>query len=496
MQDSYILEVKHLSKSFLGVVALNDISLAVCPGEVHAVIGENGAGKSTMMNIIMGDLKKDTGEIYFKGKEVNFHSPADAIATGISMIHQEISLVPTLTVAENIWLHREDAFMTGCFINKKAREKATTELLNKMGIDIRANELVSNLTVAQSQLIELARAISSNAEVVIMDEPTSSLSDKETKILFKVMQDLKTQGIAIIFITHKIEELLAVSDRVSVYRDGCYIGTRKCSETDKDSLISMIIGRDLTEQYPTFHAKIGRTLLEVEHLSGKGYNDISFAVKAGEIIGFSGLVGAGRSEIMRGIFGIDPVESGQIKVDGQVVHIHSPKDAVKLGMAMVTEDRRDMGIIKTASVKDNISVANISQYCSKLGMVNMEKEKQAVSQMVKDLSLKTANLDLLITSLSGGNQQKAIIGRWLLTEPKILILDEPTRGIDVGAKAELYAIMGKLAEQGMAIIMVSSEMPEILGMSNRIFVIRNGQIVLECQGSEATQDLLGKHALG
>ena len=496
MQDSYILEVKHLSKSFLGVVALNDISLAVCPGEVHAVIGENGAGKSTMMNIIMGDLKKDTGEIYFKGKEVNFHSPADAIATGISMIHQEISLVPTLTVAENIWLHREDAFMTGCFINEKAREKATTELLNKMGIDIRANELISNLTVAQSQLIELARAISSNAEVVIMDEPTSSLSDKETKILFKVMQDLKTQGIAIIFITHKIEELLAVSDRVSVYRDGCYIGTRKCSETDKDSLISMIIGRDLTEQYPTFHAKIGRILLEVEHLSGKGYNDISFSVKAGEIIGFSGLVGAGRSEIMRGIFGIDPVESGQIKVDGQVVHIHSPKDAVKLGMAMVTEDRRDMGIIKTASVKDNMSVANISQYCSKLGMVNMEKEKQAVSQMVKNLSLKTANLDLLITSLSGGNQQKAIIGRWLLTEPKILILDEPTRGIDVGAKAELYAIMGKLAEQGMAVIMVSSEMPEILGMSNRVFVIRNGQIVLECQGSEATQDLLGKHALG
>lgn len=498
MQDEkYILEVKGLYKSFLGVMALKDVSLQVLPGEVHAVIGENGAGKSTMMNIIMGDLKKDAGEILFKGEKVEFHSPADAISAGISMIHQEISLVPTLSVAENIWLHREDQFMNGAFINFNKREQATKQLLEILGLgNIKPYEPVSALTVAQSQMVELARAISCNAEVIIMDEPTSSLSEKEINLLFKVIRELKSKGIAIIFITHKIEELLEISDRVSVYRDGCYIGTKNCAETDPDNLISMIIGRKLTEQYPDFQSKIGDPVLETEGLTGPGYHDVSFTVHEGEIVGFYGLVGAGRSEIMRGIFGIDKVFSGKIKLDGKEVHIKSPEDAVRLRIGMVTEDRRDMGIIKTASVKNNISISNLRKYCNRFDIVNVSKETADVLNMKKELLLKAANLNMLITSLSGGNQQKAIIGRWLLTNPRVLILDEPTRGIDVGAKAELYKIIADLASQGMAIIMVSSELPEILGMSQRIFVVRSGEIVYECPGKGATQEILGKYALG
>lgn len=497
MQQETVLEVRQLSKSFLGVKALDRVDLEIRRGEVHSVIGENGAGKSTMMNVILGDLLKDEGQIFLKGKEVHFRSPAEAIAAGISMIHQEISLIPTLTVAENIWLHREDRFMKGFLIDNKARLEETEKLLKEtLNIDIKPTELVSSLTVAQCQLVELARAVSCESDIIIMDEPTSSLSDKEVNILFHVIRALKAKGTAIIFITHKIEELLGICDRVSVYRDGHYIGTRNCEETSRDELISMIIGRELTEQYPVINAEKGDVVLEVKNLCGADYTDVSFQVRAGEVVGFSGLVGAGRSEIMRGIFGIDAVVSGEIYLAGKQVRIHSPEDAVKLGMAMVTEDRRDYGIIKTASVKDNMSLAALSRFCSRLGLIKKDAENEAVSEMIKDMTVKAANKNMLITSLSGGNQQKAIIGRWLMTAPKVLILDEPTRGIDVGAKSEIYSLIGKLAEEGMAIILVSSEMPEILGMSDRIFVIRNGKIAVECTKEEATQELLGKYALG
>lgn len=497
MQQETVLEVRQLSKSFLGVKALDKVDLEVRRGEVHSVIGENGAGKSTMMNVILGDLPKDEGQIFLKGKEVHFRSPAEAIAAGISMIHQEISLIPTLTVAENIWLHREDRFMKGFLIDNRARLDETKKLLEEtLNIDIKPTELVSGLTVAQCQLVELARAVSCESDIIIMDEPTSSLSDKEVNILFDVIRALKEKGTAIIFITHKIEELLGICDRVSVYRDGRYIGTRICADTSRDELISMIIGRELTEQYPVIKAEKGGVVLEVRNLSSADYADVSFQVRAGEIVGFSGLVGAGRSEIMRGIFGIDAITSGEIYLEGKQVRIRSPKDAVDLGMAMVTEDRRDYGIIKTASVKDNMSLAALSRFCSKLGIIKREAENEAVSDMIRDITVKAANKNMLITSLSGGNQQKAIIGRWLMTTPRVLILDEPTRGIDVGAKSEIYSIIGKLAEEGMAIILVSSEMPEILGMSDRIFVIRNGKIAAECAKEEATQELLGKYALG
>lgn len=495
--EKTVLEVHHLSKSFLGVKALDQAELEVLPGEVHAVIGENGAGKSTMMNIILGDLPKDEGDIIFKGSRVEFKSPADAIKAGISMIHQEIRLVPTMTVAENIWLHREDRFMRGCLINSRKRNSETEKLLTeKLGISISPEALVSTLTVAQCQLVELARAVSCNSDVIIMDEPTSSLSDKEVEILFRIIRKLRSENVAVIFITHKIEELLTISDRVSVYRDGHYIGTRSCRDTSYDELIGMIIGRELTDQYPPIDYRIGDPVLEVRDLCGPGYKNINFQVKEGEIVGFSGLVGAGRSEIMRGIFGIDKIASGEVWLNGGRVSIHSPKDAVSLGMAMVTEDRRDFGIIHTASVKDNMSIAALSQFCTKSGFVKKNAETEAVGEMIKEMSVKTANANMLITSLSGGNQQKAIIGRWLMTAPKLLILDEPTRGIDVGAKSEIYSIIGELAGQGMAILVISSEMQEILGICNRIYVMRSGDIVFECKKEEATQELLGRHALG
>ena len=496
MQQEVVLEVKGLSKSFLGVKALDQVDLEVLKGEVHAVIGENGAGKSTMMNIILGDLPRDSGEIIVKGQVTHFKSPAEAIAAGISMIHQEISLIPSLSVAENIWLHREDRFMRGGLISNRRREQATKELLDKLNIEIAPSALVSSLTVAQCQLVELARAISCDADIIIMDEPTSSLSEKEVEILFTIIRDLRSQGVSIIFITHKIEELLTISDRVSVYRDGHYIGTRDCADTNKDDLITMIIGRKLTDQYPVYEPKIGETVLEVKNLCGNGFHDVSFSVRAGEVVGFSGLVGAGRSEIMRAIFGVDKAASGEIWLDGKQIHVDSPKTAVSYGMAMINEDRRDYGIIRTASVNDNMSIVTLSEYCNRLGIVHRGEERERVNKMIKDMSVKVADPKMLITSLSGGNQQKVVIGRWLMAEPKLLIMDEPTRGIDVGAKSEIYNLIADLAQKGMAIILVSSEMPEIIGLSDRVFVVRDGRLVFECTKEEVTQELLGAHALG
>jgi len=493
-----VLEVKNLSKAFLGVKALDKVYLEVNKGEVHAVIGENGAGKSTMMNIILGDLRRDEGEIIFKGKTTNFSSPAEAIREGISMIHQEISLVPTLSVSENIWLNREGQFSKRGFIDAAQRDEATRVLLqDKLKLDVNGKNIVSTLTVAQMQLVEIARAVSCNSDVIIMDEPTSALSVKEIKVIFNIIRHLAEQGVAIIFISHKLEELFEICDRVSVYRDGHYIGTRLCAETTRDELIKMIIGRDMTEQYPVINCNKGEVVLKVEHLCSRNvFDDISFEVHKGEILGFSGLVGAGRSEIMRAIFGIDKFTKGYIEIEGKEVKICSPHDAVEHGIGMVTEDRLRIGIIPEASVSDNISIATLSRFCNKLGVVNKKQEKESCKKYIKDLSVKVTNIDMPISSLSGGNQQKAIVARWLMTYPKVFILDEPTRGIDVGAKSEIYNIIGKLAEQGIAIIMVSSEMPEILGICDRIIVIRDGKITGECTKEEATQEILAKYALG
>jgi inositol transport system ATP-binding protein len=496
MQNEVVLKVEGLSKSFLGVKALNNVSLEVRRGEVHAVIGENGAGKSTMMNIILGDLPRDEGTIIVKGKETHFTSPADAIKAGISMIHQEISLVPTLTVAENIWLYREDRFMNGILINNRKRIQATKELLDRLNISIKPEEIVSNLTVAQCQLVELARSVSCDSDVIIMDEPTSSLSEKEVDILFKIIRNLRDQGVSIIFITHKLEELMTISDRVSVYRDGKYIGTKNCSETTRDELVSMIIGRELKDQYPPYERHEGNVVMEVKNLSGEGFSDVSFKVHAGEVLGFYGLVGAGRSEIMRAIFGVDKFKSGEILINGIKVNIDSPQKAVEHGIAMINEDRRDYGIVKTASVIENMTLATINDFTNKMGLINRTKERNKADQMIKEMHVKVSDPKMLITSLSGGNQQKVIIGRWLMANPKLLIMDEPTRGIDIGAKSEIYRLIDDLKKQGIAIILVSSEMPEIIGLSDRVYVVREGKLVFECTHDEVTQELLGTHALG
>lgn len=496
-QSEVILEMRDIDKSFPGVKALDHAKLTLHRGEVHALIGENGAGKSTLMKILLGIYQEDAGEIIFKGKPVNFKSPHDALEAGISMIHQEINLIPTVSVGENIWIGRESKFSKGGIISVKKRNQAAQDLLDRLGIEINAKETVRNLSVANMQLVELARAVSYDSEIIIMDEPTSSLSDNEISLLYQIVRDLSKNGTSIIFISHKLEEIFEVCDRVTVMRDGQYISDHDTKEITQPELVTKIAGREIKDLFPKEETVPGEVALEVKNLcSGKTFRDISFSVRKGEILGFCGLVGAGRTEIMRAIFGIDSMESGEIYIEGKKVNIRSPKDAIANGLAMVTEDRRGSGIIAGLPVRHNISLAYLSKICNKATFINMKKEKQDTKRVADQLAVHAASLNQVIGSLSGGNQQKAIIARWLLDEPKILILDEPTRGIDVGSKSEIHRLISQLAAQGLAVIMISSEMPEILGMSDRIMVVREGRLVGEFQRGDADQETLIQRAFG
>ncbi|WP_207721105.1 sugar ABC transporter ATP-binding protein [Anaerofilum hominis] len=495
--EDVILKMEGITKLFPGVRALDNVQLELRKGEVHAVIGENGAGKSTLMKILLGIYIADEGTIVYKGEPVRYTSPLEALSHGIAMIHQEISLIPTMDVAENIWLGREKRFLKGRLIDRKARYQATEELLEKLDIHLDSHAIVKNLSIAQMQLIEIARATSYDADVIIMDEPTSALTDVEIQLLYRIIRDLSARGVSIIFISHKIEELFEVCNRVSVYRDGHYIGTHNCDEITQPELINMIVGREMNNLFPKQEVAIGDTVLRVEHLSSAGvFDDVSFEVHRGEILGFCGLMGAGRTEIMRSIFGIDPHDSGKIVMDGKEVRIKKPKDAVRCGLGMVTEDRLRMGAIYALSVMANTTIAHFYAICNKLGFYRRSNEMQAFSSIRDTLSVKCSSHKQKISQLSGGNQQKVIIGRWLLTNPKVLILDEPTRGIDVGSKSEIHRLISGLAAQGMAIIMISSEMPEIIGMSDRILVVRHGKIVHECMREDATQEGLITYAFG
>lgn len=498
MQDKTLLDVSNLSKSFLGVKALDEVSLNVRVGEVLGVIGENGAGKSTLMNIIFGDLQRDEGKIWFDGKEVFFANPSDALEAGISMIHQETCLVQQFTAAENIWLGAEKKFSKHGFTDNQACEDASRKLLNSLGLDIPVDRRVSDVTAAQMQLIEVARAIATNAKLIIMDEPTSSLSDKEVKLLFKTIKLLSERGVAIIFISHKIEEIIQICDRVSIYRDGRYIRTSNICDTSAEEIIKAVVGRELTEVFPKVKVDIGEPVLEVKNLSRHGvFKDINFCVHKGEILGFSGLAGAGRSEVMEAIFGITQPDEGEIYIDGKKQRIKSPADAVDFGFGMVTEDRLRRGIIAKFSVQANISIVKLQNFCTRLfHFIKGKAEKDAVNEMINTVQIKVSDMNQKIDSLSGGNQQKAIIGRWLMVKPKILILDEPTRGIDIGSKSEIHRLMGEFVKQGMAVILISSDMPEVLGMADRIIVMRDGRQVLEISREEATQELIGNYALG
>ncbi len=498
MTNEVILSVEGVSKSFLGTKALDKVSLEVCKGEVHGVIGENGAGKSTLMNTIFGSLQRDEGTIRFMGEEVHFKCPADALKNGISMIHQETNLVQQFTASENIWLGMEKRFMKGGHLDNGARDRKTQELFDEYGISLHYDDVAGQISMAACQMIEVIRAVACGAKLIIMDEPTSSLSENEVEILFRMIRKLTQQGVAVIYISHKIEEIMEICDRLSVYRDGHYIGTRLISEIDHGTIVSMVVGRELTNLFPKSEPNIGEVILDVKNLSKYGkFRNVSFQLHKGEILGFAGLEGAGRSEVASCIFGIDQPDSGEIYLDGKKVSIASPSAAVELGIGMVTEDRLRRGIVAQMSVKDNMTIARLGKFCSRfLGSIRRKEEEAACDDMIKTMQVKVSDRNQRIDSLSGGNQQKVIIGRWVMTAPRILILDEPTRGIDVGSKSEIHRLMSSFVEQGMSIILISSEMPELLGMADRIVVMREGNAVYTCDREEATQETLGKYVLG
>lgn len=489
-----ILEMKDIVKTFPGVRALDKASLTLYASEIHALVGENGAGKSTLMKVLQGLYKKDSGSIYYKGELVEFNSPSDALKKGISMIHQELTLIPSMNVAENIWFGRERKFEKFGFLTLRERYEKTKELLRELEIDLDIKAEIETLSVAQMQLVEIARAVSYDSDLIIMDEPTSALSNKEIDHLYKIVKKLSNQGKTIIFISHKLEEIFNICSSITIMRDGKVVKTSSIDELDITETVNLIVGRELKDFFPKTEPVIGEKVFECKNLKRTGvFEDISFYVRKGEILVLWGLMGAGRTEIIRSIFGIDKLDSGEIFVKGKKVEIKLPGDAIKSGLGLVTEDRLRMGAIQGNPIKNNMSVAYLKQISSDLGFLNLKQENNDCMRLVKDLNIKLVNLDQDIDTLSGGNQQKVIIGRWLLTNLDVLILDEPTRGIDVGAKAEVYRLIDELAHRGLGVIMVSSELPETLGMADRIIVISNGSIAAELPRSEVTQNkIMGK----
>ena len=474
MSEQYLLEMKHICKSFPGVKALQDVSLQLKAGEIHALLGENGAGKSTLIKVLGGIYIAEEGEIYIEGKKVEIGGVKDAQANGIAIIHQELVLVPYMTVAENIFLGREHGKVR--FVNKESMNKEAQTLLDQYQMNINAETLIKDLTIAQQQMVEIVKAISFNSKILVMDEPTSSISDKEVGFLFETMRTLTKKGVGIIYISHKMSELEEICDRVTVMRDGTYVGTKEVKDTSKDELVAMMVGRELTNYYTRDFGSSDEVVLKCENIAdGKMARGASFEVHKGEIIGFAGLVGAGRSEVMKCIFGLTKNSTGDIYMEGKKIEIHSPIDAVKYGIALVPENRKQEGLYKVQSVKFNSTIQVLKDFIKGI-RVDLDKEEKITQDYIDMMSTKTPSQEQMIGNLSGGNQQKVMIGRWLATNPKVLILDEPTRGVDVGAKSEIYAIMNELAKQGMAIIMISSELPEILNMSDRIYVMREGKI--------------------
>lgn len=486
MSEQYLLEMKGIHKSFPGVKALVDVGLQLKAGEVHALLGENGAGKSTLIKVLGGIYHAEEGEIYIDGQKVTIDGVVAAREAGISIVHQELVLVPYMTVAENIFLGREPGSKMN--INRKQMTEEAQKLMDAYEMNIDADTLVERLTIAQQQMVEIVKAISFNSKILVMDEPTSSISDKEVGFLFETMRTLTKKGVGIIYISHKMSELEEICDRVTVMRDGQTVGTKVVKETTKDELIAMMVGRELTNYYTRDYLEPGEVVLKCEHISDKKMaKDASFELHRGEIVGFAGLVGAGRSETMKAVFGLAPSMSGEVWVDGQKVQIKSPVDALKYGIALVPESRKEEGLYKVQSVRFNSTIEVLSQFIKNLH-VNGKKEEEITQKYIDMMGTKTPSQEQVIGNLSGGNQQKVMIGRWLATSPKILILDEPTRGVDVGAKAEIYAIMNELVKQGMSIIMISSELPEIINMSDRIYVMNEGRVTGCLSHEDVTQE--------
>jgi inositol transport system ATP-binding protein len=487
MGEELLLRMTGISKAFPGVQALDDVHLDVESGTVHALMGENGAGKSTLMKVLAGIYRADSGTIWFNGADVNIPDSATALKLGISMIHQELSPVPAMTVAENIFLGREPLNRLG-MVDRGQMLAKTRALFDKWGIEIDPRATMRALVVAQMQMVEIAKAISYDSRLIVMDEPTSAISEREVAHLHRMIRSLKESGVAVIYITHKMDEVFKISDKVTVFRDGKHVATLSAAELDRQKLITLMVGRELTHLFPKEDVSVGEVVMSVRGLTRTGViTDITFDLRRGEILGLAGLMGAGRTEVLEALFGVTKVDSGEITINGRVVQIKSPSDAIHAGMGLLTEDRKKTGIMGVLSVRDNMVVASLARF-SPGGILRPAMIEAAAKAERQALDIKTPSLSQLIKNLSGGNQQKVLVSRWLLTIPDILMIDEPTRGIDVGAKSEIHKLMTGLAKQGKAILMVSSELPEILGMSDRVLVMAGGRITAEFSRAEVTQE--------
>ncbi len=491
-----VLEMRDIIKTYPGVTALSGVTFNVMPGEVHALVGENGAGKSTLMKILAGADTKDSGQIILNGQEVHISSPQEAMRLGISIVYQEFNLVPYMNAAENIYLGREPAGAVPGLIDFGKMYGDAEAVINELGVAIDVRAPMNQLSVAQQQMVEIAKATSRKSRIIAMDEPSATLTEHELADLFALIRRLKAEGVSIIYISHRLEEVFEIADRVTVFRDGTLVQTKNIADTDREDIIRMMVGRELTEKIPKVPAKLGEVALELRKLNRAGVlKDINLQVRHGEVLGIAGLVGAGRSEVARAIFGADMIDSGEILIDGKPVKIRSPRHAISLGIGLVTEDRKALGLVLGMAVRENISLANLG-VLSRLGFVNRRREREVARKYVEDVLIKTPSVEQSVQNLSGGNQQKVVLAKWLFTESRVLIFDEPTRGIDVGAKTEIYQLMNQLAANGVAIIMISSELPEVLGMSDRILVMHEGEIAGELSREEATQEQIMHMATG
>ncbi|WP_410772154.1 sugar ABC transporter ATP-binding protein [Fontibacillus sp. BL9] len=489
------IQMKGIHKAFGSNQVLSGVDFDLGAGEVHALMGENGAGKSTLMNILTGLHARDEGTVLIDGKETYFANPKEAERQGIAFIHQELNVWPDMTVLENLFIGREMSSRWG-LLKAKEMKALANEQFKKLSVDIPLNVEAGQCSVGQQQMIEIAKALLTDTKVIIMDEPTSALTEREIQKLFEVIASLKKEGVSIVYISHRMEEIFAICDRITVMRDGRTVDTKDIPETNFDEVVKKMVGRELTERYPARDPRPGEVVLEVKHASRKGwFRDANFQVRSGEIVGFSGLMGSGRTEMMRALFGLDPLDSGEITVFGKKAVIRRPADAVKLGIGFITEDRKDEGLVLDFSVRDNMVLPSLSSFTSK-GLISSKAEHAFVDALIKRLQIKTHSSETAAGNLSGGNQQKVVIAKWVGIGPKLLILDEPTRGVDVGAKREIYQLMNELTDHGVAIIMVSSELPEVLGMSDRIVVVHEGVITGELSKEEATQEKIMKLATG
>ncbi len=495
-ESDVVLSVRGISKTFPGVRALDHVNLDVRAGEVHCVVGENGAGKSTLMKILSGAYSKDEGAIFFKGIERSFASPKEAQEAGIAIIYQELNLIPYLSITENIYLGNELQRGSLPLLNWPKMHAGARDALTPLHLTIDPHTLVMNLGIAAQQMIEIAKALHHRADLIIMDEPTSALSLNEIEDLFTIIGELKAQGVSIVYISHHLDEIFKIGDRITVLRDGRNVGTLNVAEATSEQMIRMMVGRDLADQFPKVTAERGAEILRVEGLTRHGVlENISFSLHRGEIVGIAGLVGAGRTELVRAIFGADLIDSGRIFIDSQEVLIRAPADAIRHGMGLLTEDRKQQGLILGMSARENMTLPILRNLTS-TPFTDGRKESEVAQRYIKSMAIKTPNEEQKVINLSGGTQQKVVLGKWMAITPRILIFDEPTRGIDVGAKVEIYNLMNELARQGVGILMVSSELPEILGMSDRILVIAQGRLAGELSGAEATQEKILAYATG